>query len=149
MSLPAIAAGKQAWITMLKQRHADAAKAASVDAVQATTWDELAAHTQWSALGDAKTAAADSRALLSLLMRRWYQARHRSIRQRDTHHLILGDKLTMNRDREFPVQIGGLRQPYIAAMKKGDAKEVANYEQRGALHREGFITAASSRSTPS
>lgn len=233
MSLPATAAGKQAWIALLKKRHGDASKAASIYAVQAASWDGLAARTQWSDLGDAKTAAADSRAFLSLLIRRWYEARHRSIRQHDANHLILGDKLNMNRDRKFPVQLAsslkqmrglvdvisvqyyapadeqvatlaivhresglpiingdttckpfwpdntlrgenaefmqslgqcydetltklfaqpwfigwhhcgyvrGLRQPYIAALKKGDAKEAASYEQRGALYREGFIT---------
>ncbi len=231
MSLPATAAGKQAWIEFLKKRHADVAKAAAVYAVRAATWEELAACTQWHDLGDAKVGA-DSRAFLSILMRRWYEARHRSIRQHDPAHLILGDKLNMNRDRKFPVQLAnslkamrgfvdvisvqyygpadeqvatlaavhresglpiingdttckpfwpdnslrgenpafyqslgqtydetltklfaqpwfigwhhcgymrGLRKPYIDAVKKGNAKEVANYEQRGVLYREGFI----------
>ena len=234
MSLPAAAAGKQAWISLLKQRHAgDPAKAGSVYAVPATTWEELAARTQWSAIGDAKAAGADSRAFLARLIRRWYEERHRSIRQHDTRHLILGDKLNMNRDRKFPVQLAtslkqmrslvdvisvqyygpadeqvatlatvyresglpiingdttckpfwpdntlrgenaaflqslgqcyeetltklfaqpwfigwhhcgymrGLRLPYLAAVKKGDTREVARYEQRGTLYREGFLT---------
>jgi hypothetical protein len=232
MSLPATAAGKQAWIDFLKKRHADVAKAAAVYAVKATTWEELASCTQWRELGDAKAAGADGRAFLFILMRRWYEARHRSIRQHDTAHLILGDKLNMNRDRKFPVQLAnslkamrgfvdvisvqyygpadeqvatlatvhresglpiingdttckpfwpdnslrgenpafyqslgqtydetltklfaqpwfigwhhcgymrGLRKPYIDAVKKGNAKEVASYEQRGVLYREGFI----------
>ena len=232
MSLPATAAGKQAWIEFLKKRYADVVKAAAVYAVKATTWEELAACTQWRELGDAKAAAADSRAFLSILMCRWYEARHRSIRQHDAAHLILGDKLNMNRDRKFPLQLAnslkamrgfvdvisvqyygpadeqvatlatvhresglpiingdttckpfwpdnslrgenpafyqslgqtydetltklfaqpwfigwhhcgymrGLRKPYIDAVKKGNAKEIANYEQRGVLYREGFI----------
>lgn len=232
MSLPATATGKQAWIDLLKKRHADVVKAAAVYAVKATTWEELAACTQWRELGDAKAAGADSRAFLSILMRRWYEARHRSIRQHDAAHLIFGDKLNMNRDRKFPVQLAnslkamrgfvdvisvqyygpadeqvatlatvhresglpiingdttckpfwpdnsmrgenpafyqslgqtydetltklfaqpwfigwhhcgymrGLRKPYIDAVEMGNAKEVANYEQRGVLYREGFI----------
>jgi hypothetical protein len=105
MSLPATAAGKQAWIALLQKRHADPAKAAAVYAVKTATWDELAACTQWHQLGDAKAAVADSRAFLFILMRRWYEERHRSIRQHDAAHLILGDKLNMNRDRKFPVQL--------------------------------------------
>jgi hypothetical protein len=232
MSLPATAAGKQAWIALLQKRHADPAKAAAVYAVKTATWDELAACTQWHQLGDAKAAVADSRAFLFILMRRWYEERHRSIRQHDAAHLILGDKLNMNRDRKFPVQLAnslkamrgfvdvisvqyygpadeqvatlaivhresglpiingdttckpfwpdnplrgenpafyqslgqtydetltklfaqpwfigwhhcgymrGLRKPYIDAVKKGNDKVVASYEQRGVLYREGFI----------
>jgi len=33
----------------------------------------------------------------------------------------------------------GLRKPYIDAVREGNAKEVASYEQRGVLYREGFI----------
>ena len=232
MSLPASAAGKQVWIALLQKRHGDPAKAAAVYAVKAATWDELAARTQWNDISDGNEAGADSRAFLSLIMRRWYEERARSIRRHDAHHLILGDKLNMNRDRKFPVQLAnslkamrgfvdvisvqyyapadeqvatlaavhrecglpiingdttckpiwpdssmskekpefyqsigqcydetltklfaqpwfigwhhcgymrGLRQPYIAALKKGDAKEAASYEQRGILYREGFI----------
>lgn len=233
MAHPASAPGKKAWIELLKKRHATPSAAAAVYAAQATTWEELAAQTQWHELGDPGAAAADSRAFLAVLMRRWYEARHHSIRRHDTHHLILGDKLNMNRDRKYPVQLNsslkamrglvdvisvqyyapadeqvatlaavhresglpilngdttckpfwpdntlrgenaefmkalgecyhetltklfaqpwfigwhhcgymrGLRQPYIAALKKGDTKETASYEKRGALYREGFIT---------
>ena len=105
MSLPATAAGKQAWVALLKKRHSDPAKAAAVYAVKAVTWDDLAACTQWHDLGDAEAAGADSRAFLSILMRRWYEEWARSIRRHDTAHLILGDKLNMNRDRMFPAQL--------------------------------------------
>lgn len=233
MSLPASAPGKQAWIALMKKRHAEPATAAGIYAVRAAMWDELAARTQWSDLGDAQAAGDDSRAFLFILMRRWYEQRYRSIRRHDAQHLILGDKLNMNRDRKFPVQriaaleamrgfvdvisvqyyapadeqvstlaalhresglpilngdttpkpfwpddtlrgentaylevlarsydetltklfaqpwfigwhhcgyVRGLRPPYIAALKRGDAKEAASYEQRGATYREGFIT---------
>ena len=233
MSLPATAAGKQAWIAYLKKRHGDPSKAAAVYASKATTWDELAANTQWIAISDLKAAGIDSRNFLSQLIRRWYEVRAQSIRRHDTAHLILGDKLNMNRDRKFPVQLAsylhqmrglvdvisvqyygpadeqvatlanvhresglpiingdttchpfwpdnslrgenaefyrslgqsydetltklfaqpwfigwhhcgymrGLRKPYIDAVKKGNTKEVSNYEQRGVLYREGFIT---------
>jgi hypothetical protein len=232
MSLPATAAGKQAWIAFLQKRHAEPAKAAAVYAVKATTWNELADCTQWNELGDRDAAGADSRAFLSILIRRWYEERAASIRKHDSKHLILGDKLNMNRDRKFPVQLAnslrqmrgfvdvisvqyyapadeqvatlanvhresglpiingdttckpiwpdsamsgenpefyqalgqaydetltklfaqpwfigwhhcgymrGLRQPYLAALNKGDTKESAAYERRGTLYREGFI----------
>jgi len=105
MSLPATAPGRQAWIGLLKKRHADPAKAATVYAVQTTTWDELAARTEWSGIGDREVAGADSREFLSILIRRWYEERARSIRRHDPQHLILGDKLNMNRDRKFPDQL--------------------------------------------
>lgn len=105
MSLPAAAPGKKAWIELLKKRHAIPTQAAAVYATQATNWDELAARTQWDDLGDVRAAAADSRAFLAVLMRRWYEARHQSIRRHDAHHLILGDKLNMNRAQKFPVEL--------------------------------------------
>ncbi|WP_395742284.1 hypothetical protein [Prosthecobacter sp.] len=233
MLQPATAAGKQAWISLLQKRHADPAKAAAVYALKATSWDEIAACTQWVELGNPDAAAADSRAFLSALMHRWYEERARSIRKHDAHHLILGDKLNMNRDRKHPAErkeslrqmhgfvdvisvqyyapadeqvatlasvhqesglpiingdttckpiwpdsamnggnpefyqalgqtydetltklfaqpwfigwhhcgyVRGLRQPYLAALKKGDAREISSYEQRGTLYREGFIS---------
>lgn len=233
MSLPASAAGKQAWIDLLKMRHADATQAAAAYAVQATTWDELAARTLWEGIGEREAVSADSDAFFSIVIRRWYEERHRSIRRNDAHHLILGDKLNMNRDRKFPAQriaslkamhgfvdvisvqyyapadeqvatlanvhresglpilngdttpkpfwpddtlhgenaaylenlatsydetlnrlfaqpwfigwhhcgyVRGLRPPYIAALKRGDTKEITFYEHRGTTYREGFIT---------
>lgn len=105
MSLPASAPGKQAWITLLKKRYPDPARAAAVYAIKAQNWDDLAATTLWSDIGDRETAVADSHAFLSFLIRRWYEERARSIRRHDPHHLILGDKLNMNRDRKFPDQL--------------------------------------------
>ena len=105
MSLPASAPGKQAWLALLKKRHPDPAKAATVYAIEAGNWDDFAAHTGWSDIGDREAAVADSHAFLAVLIRRWYEERARSIRRHDPHHLILGDKLNMNRDRKFPEEL--------------------------------------------
>jgi hypothetical protein len=231
MSLPATAPGKQAWLALMKERH-PASVAAAVYAVEADSWDDLAARTEWNTIGDREAAVADSRAFLAALMRRWYEERARAIRLHDRHHLILGDKLNMNRDRKFPQQMAeclrvmrdhvdlisvqyyapadeqvetlaavhresgrpvmngdtaclplwpdssmretddfyrvlgghyeetltklfsqpwfigwhhcgymrGLRQPYLAALKRGDADEIRRFEQGGRIYREGFVT---------
>lgn len=152
MSLPASAAGKRAWITLLKRRHVEPAKAASVYAVQAATWDDLATRTQWSNLGDVKAAGDDSRAFLFLLMRRWYEERHRSIRRHDTHHLILGDKLNMNRDRKYPVQrIASLKAmrglvDVISVQYYASADEQVS--TLAALHRESGLPVLNGDTTP-
>lgn len=152
MSLPASAAGKRAWIDFLKKRHAEPAKAARVYAVQAMTWDDLAACTQWSGIGDAKTASADSSAFLFLLMRRWYEERHRSIRRHDAHHLILGDKLNLNRDRKYPVQrIASLKAmqglvDVISVQYYASADEQVS--TLAALHRESGLPILNGDTTP-
>jgi len=111
MSLPATAPGKRAWLALMQARHPSAARVARVYGIDAGSWDDLAARTTWSEIGDREAAAADSTAFLSLMIRRWYEERARSIRRHDPHHLILGDKLNMNRDRKFPGQLAdSLRQ---------------------------------------
>jgi len=111
MSLPATAPGKRAWLALMQARHPSAARVAGVYGIDAGSWDSLAARTTWSEMGDHEAAAADSAAFLSLVIRRWYEERARSIRRHDPHHLILGDKLNMNRERKFPAQLAeSLRQ---------------------------------------
>lgn len=116
MSLPAAAQGKQAWLALLKERYATPDQAAACYVVKVSSWDELAANTRWSALADPTRAAGDSQAFLAKIMRQWYEVRHNAIRKYDRNHLILGDKLNMNRDSRHPVQlIQSLQvmQPYV------------------------------------
>ena len=105
MSQPASAKGKQAWIAMMKERYPSAEKAGAVYSVNASTWDELSSTTAWTAISDPAKAAADSQAFLEKIMRQWYSVRKNAIRKYDANHLILGDKLNMNRDRRHPEQL--------------------------------------------
>ena len=105
MALPAEANGKQAWLALLKERYASPEKAGATYACPAATWDELAAKTAWTALADTARAAEDSQAFLLKIMRQWYEVRKAAIRKYDQHHLILGDKLNMNRDSQYPAQL--------------------------------------------
>ncbi|MCC6355967.1 MAG: hypothetical protein IT577_18925 [Verrucomicrobiae bacterium] len=105
MSLPATAKGKQAWLALMKERYPASDTAGATYALVATSWDEVAATTQWTTLADAARAAEDSQAFLFKIMRRWYEVRHAAIRKYDRNHLILGDKLNMNRDARHPEEL--------------------------------------------
>ena len=105
MSLPTEAKGKQAWLAMMKERYSSPEQAGSTYACNAATWDELAAITVWSSVPDTAKATKDSQAFLEKIMRQWYEVRRDAIRQYDVNHLILGDKLNMNRDSQYPDQL--------------------------------------------
>lgn len=98
MNRPAAAKGKQAWITMLQQRYGTPEEAGRTYAVTASSWSDLAAKTGWSAVADSVKAGEDSRAFLHDIIRQWYSVRKDAIRRYDANHLILGDKLNVNRD---------------------------------------------------
>lgn len=105
MSQPAGAKGKQAWIAMMKERYPSSEQAGAVYGVSTPTWDDLAATTGWTAISDSAKAADDSQAFLEKIMHQWYSLRKNAIRKYDANHLILGDKLNMNRDRKHPVEL--------------------------------------------
>ncbi len=105
MSLPATAKGKQAWLALMKERYPAPDKAGATYALTITSWDELAAHTTWTKLGDAARAAEDGQAFLLKIMQQWYAVRKAGIRKYDANHLILGDKLNMNRDSRHPAEL--------------------------------------------
>ena len=105
MTLPAEAKGKQAWLVLMKSRYASAEAAGATYGAKVSTWDELGATTAWKTGGDATKAAADSQAFLLKIMRQWYEVRKAAIREFDQNHLILGDKLNMNRDSKHPGQL--------------------------------------------
>lgn len=107
MSLPPQAKGKQAWLAMMQERYPSPGQAAATYACEAKGWDGLAAKTGWAELADTAQAADDSQAFLERIMRQWYAVRKEAIRQYDPNHLILGDKLNMNRDSNHPEQLVG------------------------------------------
>jgi len=105
MSLPDEARGKQAWLTLMKERHPSPEKAGEPYGCKVSSWYELAATTNWTAIADPAKAREDSQAFLEKIMHQWYAVRKNAIRRQDPNHLILGDKLNMNRDRKFPEQL--------------------------------------------
>jgi len=100
-SQPAGTAGKQAWIDLLKSRHASPAEAAAVYGLGASSWDQLASERDWSGANDAQAAANDSQAFMATIAERWYGVLHAAIRKYDQKHLIFGDKLQYSRIPPF------------------------------------------------
>jgi len=130
MSLPAEAKGKLAWLAMMKERYASPEQAGATYACEAATWDDLAAVTVWSSAPDKTKAADDSQAFLEKIMRQWYEIRRDAIRQYDRNHLILGDKLNMNRDSQYPDQL--IRSLHV--MK--DYVDVINIQYYGVFNQQ-------------
>ncbi len=130
MSLPAEAKGKQAWLAVLKTRYPSPEKAGAAYACAASDWSELASNTTWTSLVDAAKAAEDSQAFLLEIMRQWYDVRKQAIRRYDHNHLILGDKLNMNRDSKYTgklVQSLKVMGPYV---------DVINIQYYGAFEKQ-------------
>ncbi|MFA6173435.1 MAG: hypothetical protein WC701_07075 [Kiritimatiellales bacterium] len=105
MSLPAEANGKQVWLATMKERYSSPELAGATYACKVSGWDELASTTAWTSISDSAKAADDSLAFMEKIMRQWYEVRRDAIRQYDRNHLILGDKLNMNRDSKCPDQL--------------------------------------------
>lgn len=98
MGLSAEAPGKAAWVSTMKERHADLADFRAVYGVDAKDWDAVAAVADWPAAADANRAAEDEIAFLPRIADAWYGALARSLRRHDPNHLILGDKFEGTRD---------------------------------------------------
>ncbi len=93
---PATAAGKQAWIDVLRSRHASAADAAATHGVAARTWDELAGCTAWPTPTHASVARADGDCFLERVVDRWLAVHAGAARKHDPNHLVLGDKVAFD-----------------------------------------------------
>jgi hypothetical protein len=130
MSLPAEEKGKQAWLALMKERYPAPEKAGATYACNASSWSELAATTAWTSVPDVTRAAEDSQAFLLRIMRQWYEVRKNAIRKYDQNHLILGDKLNMNRDSKYPEP---LRQS-LTLMK--DYVDVINLQYYGPFEKQ-------------
>jgi hypothetical protein len=139
MSLPANAAGKQAWLALMKTRYPSAEKAGATYGRPEATWESLGADTDWRKLSDAKQAAADSVAFLDVIMRQWYSMRHAAIRKHDPHHLILGDKLNLGRDHRYPDELARsleAMQPFVDVINiQYYAPAAEQIKTLGLLHR--------------
>lgn len=105
MSLPAEAKGKQVWLLMLKERYSSPEQAGTTYGLNISNWDEMGSKTVWTSISDTLKAEEDSQAFLERIMRQWYEVRRNAIRMYDQNHLILGDKLNMNRDSRYPAKL--------------------------------------------
>ena len=94
-SLPAEAAGKKVWITLLQQRYSEAKMAAKSHDVSGTTWEKLADVTEWPTPTE-KGPLADTEAFLASIAETWHRIHFEAIRRYDKNHLILGDWLMGN-----------------------------------------------------
>lgn len=106
--LPANAAGKQQWLKVLQNHYSSPAEVAQVYSLNANTWDDLAAVTEWPSPMDTKRAVRDNVALLQAMAEHWYSLHFTLIRQHDPHHLILGDKLG-----DFPDWLLAIVKKYV------------------------------------
>ncbi|MEL6106828.1 MAG: PVC-type heme-binding CxxCH protein [Planctomycetota bacterium] len=99
--LPAAAAGKQAWMRVLKRNHAsasDAARAYALDDID--SWEELAKMTTWPIMpADVARVRKDAEDMLVALAEKWYGLHHELIRKYDPNHLLLGDKHDVGYDQ--------------------------------------------------
>jgi len=108
MNRPADAKGKQAWIAMLQKRHGSPEDAGRTYALTASSWNDLASKTDWSSVADSEKAGEDSRAFLHSIIQQWYSVRKDALRRYDPNHLILGDKLNVNRDSRDMEEMSGV-----------------------------------------
>lgn len=109
-SLPADAAGKQAWMRILKQNHASASAAAEVYALNGiASWDDLANVTDWPIKpNDVPQVKKDAEDMLIALADKWYGLHHELIRKYDPNHLLLGDKHDVGYDKSVHMISDGI-----------------------------------------
>ena len=113
LALPAGSPGKATLIDVLKTRYASASEAAQACGQSASSWEGLAAITEWSRL-----LAADEEALLSKIVDRWYALQCDAVRRYDPNHLILGDKISIGSVRAGPGATGGLPSYLLPILAK-------------------------------
>ena len=102
-SLHAYAPGKQQWISILKNNHSSASKAAETFGLAGiSNWNELAAVTEWPVLpANESLALKDAEDMFTAIAEQWYKLHHDLIKKYDPNHLIIGDKHAMEYDKSF------------------------------------------------
>lgn len=100
-SLGSEAAGKQAWIRILKDNHDSASAAAEVYSLEnLDSWEDLAKVTDWPIKpNDIPKVQKDAEEMLIALADKWYGLHHELIRKYDPNHLLLGDKHDVGYDK--------------------------------------------------
>ena len=122
-SQPAQTAGKQAWIGLLREQYGSASEAARAYGLTASSWDDLAAASEWSHPRDEKAAARDGDAFTARIAERWYGLLHDAIRRYDADHLIFGDKLKYDR---IPSLLAPILKKYVDVLLIQDSKETVD-----------------------
>jgi len=91
LTLPAEAAGKQAWCRILRERYKTRKAFNQTWSPSIKSWDELAACKKLTPLPDrAASAQADRQAFVLMAVREYFRTCTEAIRAEDPHHLILG-----------------------------------------------------------
>ncbi|VGO15310.1 hypothetical protein PDESU_03892 [Pontiella desulfatans] len=94
ISKPGSTEGKKLWVDMLKRNHASAEEAGANYGVDAVSWEELAASSDWKTPEDRNKGTADQREMCMRITEAWLKTHHDLIRKYDPNHLILGDKIS-------------------------------------------------------
>ena len=100
-ALPASAAGKQQWISILKNNYSSASKAAETFGLTGVSnWNELAAITEWPVQpANVPLALNDAEDMFTAIAEQWYRLHHDTIKKYDPNHLIIGDKHDVGYDK--------------------------------------------------
>jgi len=98
MSLDRDAPGKRRWVEHLQERWMSPETAGEAYGIEAATWDDLLATTEWPLPARPLLVWKDATAFLPVIADRWYGVVTSSIRACDPHHLVLGDKYDAARD---------------------------------------------------
>ena len=134
-ALPASASGKQQWISVLKNTHASATKAAETFGLKGIgSWDELAGVTEWPVEpGDASLALKDAEDMFTAIAEQWYRLHHDLIKKYDPNHLIIGDKHDVGYDKNVHMIPDGVLQ---AIGKYTDVLMIQSYTHYADHHRD-------------
>ena len=99
-NLGADAPGKQAYVSMMRQRHADINAFNAAYSTDFSSWDNLAAAKDWRPKTDFsnETELADNIEFLRRCVDRYYTVARAVFRRYDSNHMFLGDKLNANDD---------------------------------------------------
>ena len=99
-NLGAEAPGKQAYVSIMRERHVDIKAFNVAYATDFASWEALSAAEDWrpDAAPANQTEHADNHAFLLVCVDRYYTAAKVALRRYDTNHMFFGDKINANSD---------------------------------------------------
>ena len=97
ISKPGLTKGKQAWIDVLKDQYSTAAEVAKMYQLDASNWTDFGAITKWPLPKDPKQGFADQALMNAKIVDAYLKGYHDAIRKHDPNHLILGDKIQVQK----------------------------------------------------
>lgn len=111
-ALPVSAPSKQKWISILKNNHSSASKAAETFGLTGiSSWSELSAVSEWPVQPKDRTKALkDAEDMFTAIAEQWYKLHHDLIKKYDPNHLIIGDKHDVGYDKSVHMIPHGVLQ---------------------------------------